>query len=196
MTASPDDPHIGLVVEGPGDAKALPILLRSHMEARGDYRDVLGKPAICNGRDRALVPRGIEAYVSAVAARPGCVAVLVVLDSEGDRICELGPSLVGRVRKATQLPIAICLADRCWEDWLHASIETLELGAGLKYSAESRGMGVITKALRPGKYVKPTWQPRLTVRMNIQMAARRNRSLARTLDRFDDLLASIPKCEI
>ena len=169
MTAADGDPHIGLVVEGPGDAKALPLLLRRVMESRGDYRDLLGKPARCNGRDRALVPRGIESYVSIVTARPGCQAVLIVLDSEGDPVCQLGPKLLKRAKETTRLPVAVCLADRYWEDWLHASIETLQLG-DLKYSEASRGSSIIVNALRPRKYVKPTWQPRLTARVDITLA--------------------------
>jgi len=191
MTAADGGPHLGLVVEGPGDANALPLLLRRFMEARADYRDLLGKPVRCNGRDKALVPRGIESYVSVAAARPGCRAVLVVLDSEGDAVCRLGPSLLERVQKNTRLPVAVSLADRCWEDWLYASIETLEIGNGLKCSEESGGTGVIKRALLPGKYVKPTWQPRLTVRVDINLAAGRSRSLARMLQCFTSLIENI-----
>lgn len=61
MTASPSDPHIGLVVEGPGDVAAVPVLLRKWLEDRYDFRDVLAKPISCNGRDNALAPRGLEA---------------------------------------------------------------------------------------------------------------------------------------
>jgi hypothetical protein len=149
MTASPEDPHIGVVVEGLGDSLALPMLLRMWLQGRGDFRDVLGRPAICNGRERAIVNNGIERYVAGVAARPGCRAVLIVLDSEGDPACSLGPQLMVRAQNATRLPVFICLAERCWEDWLHASIETLGLGSELAYQENSRGMGVIVKALQP-----------------------------------------------
>ncbi len=44
MTALPQDPHVGLVVEGAGDVLALPILLRAHLIGVGEYRDVVGKP--------------------------------------------------------------------------------------------------------------------------------------------------------
>lgn len=192
MTASAEDPHIGVVVEGPGDSLALPILLRIWLQGRDDFRDVLGKPAICNGRERAIAKDGIERYVAAVAARPGCRAVLIVLDSEGDPACNLGPQLMARAQNATRLPVSICLAERCWEDWLHASIETLDLGSELVYQENSRGMGVIVKALQPRKYVKPTWQPRLTARMDIEKARKRSPSLARTLERFDLLLSYLP----
>src|SRR6266699_356164 len=104
MTASADVPHIGLVVEGRGDAGALPLLLRKWINSRGDYRDLLGRPVVCDGRDRAIVPDGIEKYVAVAAARPGCQAVLVVLDAEGDPACELGPVLLTRAGKNTWQP--------------------------------------------------------------------------------------------
>src|SRR5260370_35918928 len=121
MTASADEPHAGLVVEGPGDAISLPLLLRTWLAQRADYRDILGQPAICNGRDRALVTDGLEGYVAAVAARPGCRVVLVVLDTEGDPACNLGPKLLARAQTITRLPVAIALAHRGWVDWLYAS---------------------------------------------------------------------------
>src|SRR5262245_22600369 len=98
MTASADEPHIGLIVEGPGDANSLPLLLRNWLGLRADYRDIFGKPAICNGRDRAIVTDGLERYVAAVTARPGCQAVLVVLDTEGDPACNLGPAFLARTQ--------------------------------------------------------------------------------------------------
>lgn len=98
MTATYGEPRIELVVEGPGDAKAAPLLLRDWMHLRGDYRDLLGKPIPCNGRENATCLGGIEGYVATAAARPGCKAVLVILDGEGDDVFELGPRLLGRLR--------------------------------------------------------------------------------------------------
>ncbi len=167
------------------------MLLRKWINSRGDYRDLLGRPVVCDGRDRAIVPDGIEKYVAVAAARPGCQAVLVVLDAEGDPACELGPVLLTRAGKNTRLPVAICLAERYWEDWLYASIETLELGSDVEYSPNKRGLGAIVKVL-PGKYVKPTWQPRLTNRVDINTATQRSKSLKRMLERFDALLAHMP----
>lgn len=54
MTASSSEPHVGLVVEGAGDRDTLPVVLRAHLAATGEFRDVLGKPASVHGRDKAL----------------------------------------------------------------------------------------------------------------------------------------------
>ncbi|GAA3820225.1 hypothetical protein GCM10023083_62000 [Streptomyces phyllanthi] len=186
MTAVYGEPHIGLVVEGPGDAKSAPILLRNWLQLRGQYVDVLGKPVPCNGRENATCVGGVEGYVATAAARPGCKAVLVILDGEGDDVRELGPQLLRRLQRVTHLPAAVCLADRNWEDWLYASAETLRID-GFSYEAGKRKS--IAAALKPTKYVKPTWQPRLTARMDIPLAASRSASLERLLQKFDALVA-------
>jgi hypothetical protein len=190
MTALPADPHIGLVVEGPGDANALPILLRAHLEAAGDYRDLLAKPVACNGRDKALMPGGIEGKVATAAARPGCRGVLVVLDADRDLPCVLGPQILSRADKISPVPVAVALAQPTFEEWLVASAATLGL-AGLTYPADRDPVNAIKAALQPAKYVKPTWQPRLAARVDVNLARSRSASLARLLNRFDALRALV-----
>lgn len=187
MTAAPGSPHIGIVVEGPGDGLALPVLLRLHLGLRDDYRDVLGKPVSCNGREKALMPNGLEGKVAAAAARPGCRAVMVMLDGEGDPVCTLGPRLLRRASAVSPRPVAIALADPTFEAWLCASAETLGLD-GLEYDPTRDPGGALKEALKPRKYVKPTWQPRLAARMDIRLAAGRDGSLDRALRKFDGLL--------
>lgn len=186
MTAKPTDPHIGLVVEGAGDRGALPVLLRAHLHASLDFREILGKPVPAHGREKATAEGGIEGYVVTAGLRPGCVGVLVVLDSEGDCVAELGPALLARASTVIRKPVYVALADRDFESWLYASAETLDLG--LAYDCDVAGQSAIKAALKPQKYVKPTWQPRLANRMDLTVAAQRSPSLARALARFDQLV--------
>lgn len=188
MTASFHQPHLGLVVEGRGEIEALPILLRKRLHQRGLYGDLLGKPVPCNGRGNALRPRGIEGKVAVAAVRPGCRGVVVVLDSEGDPVCELGPDLLVRCETAARgKPMAVCLEASKYEDWLVASAETLEL-PDLTFDPGRDAAKAIREALHPEKYVKPSWQPTLTARMDLTRAAERNGSLARLLRKFDELV--------
>ncbi len=190
MAASPSDPHVGLVVEGAGDVKALPMLLRSHLQAHGEFRDVLGKPVALHGRTKAFTVNGIEGYVAA-ASRPGCVGVLVVLDGEGDCVADVGPPLRDRADNASGALVRVALADRDFEDWIYASAETLGLGLD-RYDAGHRGQRVLKEALRPGSYTKPVWQPRLTSKVDVVLAQSRSTSLDRCLRRFDELRAALP----
>jgi hypothetical protein len=190
MTALASDPHVGLVVEGAGDKAALPIVLRRHLEALGDYRDVLGKPVPLHGRSKAIVPGGIEGYV-ATAARPGCVGVLVVLDGDDDCVAELGPDLLGRARQVTSVPVYIALAERDFEDWVYAAAESLEIGLG-EFDPGVRGKKAIPRALYPEAYTKPVYQPKLASRMDLVVASRRSASFARMLRCFQELRCLLP----
>jgi hypothetical protein len=190
MTAPIDEPHIGLVVEGEGEIPAVPLLLRKWLQQRGDFRDLLGKPIPCYGRDKALRPKGVEGKVATAAARPGCRAVLVLLDGEGDPVCRLGPKLLKRASGVTGIPVEVCLADPNYEAWFLASSETLGLPE-LSFGMRNNPAAAVKAALLPSKYVKPTWQPRLTDRMDIELARSRDSSLARALSKFDDLVALI-----
>jgi len=99
----------------------------------------------------------------------------------------LGPQLLSRASSATGLPVHLTLADQNFESWIFASAETLELG--LTYNASVSGGGAIVSALKPGKYVKPTHQPRLAARMDTALARSRSASLEHLLVGFDRLLA-------
>lgn len=188
MTPPAEAPHLGLVVEGRGELQAVPLLLRRRLSERGVYRDLIGRPVPCNGRENALKPKGLEGKVAVAAVRPGCRCVLVLLDGEGDPVCELGPELLRRSREAAAgKEVAVCLADGKYEDWLVASAESLDL-PGLTYLPEQDSVRVLKEALHPSKYVKPSWQPRLSQNLDFEMASGRNRSLARFLAKFDLLI--------
>lgn len=181
-------PHVGLVVEGPGDKGALPALLRRHLEAQEKFADVLGKPVPLNGKGSATRPGGIEGYV-ATAARRGCVGVLVLLDADKDSSCVLGPELLDRAQAVVGVPVVIAIAERDYEDWLYASIETLELSEHQTWDSSKRGKSVIESLLRPVAYAKPVWQPKLTYRMDHSLARGRSASFNRLLVKFDTLAA-------
>jgi len=188
MTPPASAPHLGLVVEGRGEIQAVPLLLRRRLAERRIYADLVGKPVPCNGRPNALKPKGIEGKVAVAAVRPGCRCVLVLLDGEGDPVCELGPELLDRSRSAAAgKEVLVSLADAKFEDWLVASAESLGV-SGLSYSPERDAVGVLKEALHPRKYVKPFWQPRLTNQLDFSLASGRNPSLARFLAKFDALI--------
>lgn len=178
-------------MEGAGDERALPVLVRRYLALRDEHRDLLGKPVTCHGREKATRDGGLEGFVAVAAARPGCRAVLVLLDADKDRVCALGPDLSDRLDgsgAARGKPVVIALADSCFEAWIYASAETLEL-ANLEYTADTNPVAALKDALRPKSYVKPTWQPRLTNRVDLELARSRNHSLDRLLHKIDDILA-------
>lgn len=191
MTPRPVDPHIGLVVEGRGDEIAVPLVARAWLQARGEYRDVVGKPVPCHGREKAIQKGGLERFVATAAARPGCVGVLCTLDAEDDAACALGPDLLARVSGTLGKDVVVALCEPKFEAWLVASAETMEL-PGLEYDAGRDPEGLIKRALRPRKYIKPTWQPRLATRVDFDRAAERCPDLSRWLAKLEALAALLP----
>ena len=185
MTASVDAPHLGLVVEGAGEREAVPVLLRNHMATTSDFADILGKPIPTNGKGNVSRDGGIEGFVATAAARPGCRAVMCFFDADKECAATVGPEWLARAATVTGVPVVVVLAEPNFEQWLYASVETLGLDAG--YDEGRSGSSSIVAALKPVKYVKPTWQPRLTHRMDLSIAASRDKSLARALERFDGL---------
>ena len=81
----------------------------------------------------------------------------------------------------------ICVADEKYEDWLVASAESLEV-SGLSYTPARDAVGMLKEALHLSKYVKPSWQPRLTNSLDLDLASSRSRSLARFVAKFDQLI--------
>lgn len=113
------------------------------------------------------------------------------MDGDGDPVCQLGPRLLERARSATSLPTFVVLADPVFESWLVASSESLGLD-GLSYkSAKAEPVSAIKRALGSRKYVKPTWQPRLTERADPKLIAKRSPSFARAAERFQSLLTEL-----
>lgn len=192
MTTSAQEPHVGLVVEGRGDLISIPILVRKHLHSKGDYRDLLHKPVPLHGRDKAIVPGGIEGYVATTASRPGCMGVIVILDSEGDDPVALATELNSRVAAAevTKHPVFVLIIDQSFEDWIFASAETLDLN--LTWDASRRGQAAIKEALRPKSYTEPVWQPRLTNRVDINLIAQRCPSFV-DFTRYIDTIADCIK---
>jgi hypothetical protein len=185
MNAHVNTSHIGLVVEGKGDKGAVPLLMRRVLHERGLYLEMMGQPVVTHGRGAMTAPGGIEGYVAVAAARPGCRVVFVVADADDDQSCKLGPELLARAQEITPLPVVIVLAERSFEDWIYASCETLELGF-IEYRPHSRGSNEIKIAVAGtgSKYVKPLWQPRLTSRIDVELASRRSASFNRLVHKL------------
>jgi hypothetical protein len=115
------------IVEGQGEVKALPIVLSrllNEMEARHVFKIL---EPIRRGRHKLLKPGELENAVDLASrkiARSG--AILVILDSDDDHPCELGPKLLGRAQSvASEIPTRVVLAHREWEAWFIAAISSI-----------------------------------------------------------------------
>jgi hypothetical protein len=171
---------VQLIVEGPGDEGAVPVLLRRYLHIREDFRpDMLGTPIAANGLGNLTKDGGIEGYVRIAASRPGTQLVLVILDADKECIKERAEQLLPRC--GSGVPVVLALAEKNFEDWIYASVETT-LGTDIEYVAGKNGLSEI-KRVRP--YTKSVDQARLAHQIDFDIASSRSQSFKRLIDRFE-----------
>jgi Domain of unknown function (DUF4276) len=181
--------HLALVVEGHGDAIALPELVRRYLADHGHSGLRVGKPLNAKNRGKLLKEGELERFAELAAGEPGAVGLLVVFDADGDPACELGPNSLGRISSRIPVPARICIAIREFENWIMASSETVLERTPLD-EPEGRGAAqAIKEAMKPRKYVKPRDQPSLSSLIDFDLARGRCPSFDRFLTVIDEMAA-------
>ncbi|MGC2660739.1 MAG: DUF4276 family protein [Bryobacteraceae bacterium] len=127
---------IASIVEGHGEVEALPIVIRRILaEARPSRFANILQP-IRKPRDSLLKANELEKAIELAARKTNRKgAIVVVLDSDGEPPCQLGPELLKRaVLAAAHLPVRVVLAHCEWEAWYLAAAVSLSGRRGLKSS--------------------------------------------------------------
>lgn len=171
---------IQLIVEGPGDEGAVPVLLRRYLESIEDFRpNMLGAPIAAHGISNLTKDNGIEGYVRIAASRPGVECIFVVVDADKECIKERAELLLSRA--GARVPVIIAIADKNFEDWIYASAEDT-LGPEVTYVAGTNGL---SKIKRHRSYTKSVDQAKLAARINLARASQRSKSFRRLIERFE-----------
>ena len=128
--------RIGLVVEGHGEVKAVPVLFRRigndidpsvNLDVLQPIRRSRG--SLVNKPDEHELERAVE--LAALKARPRG-GVFVLLDSDDDCPAELAPRLLARAEAAGMgLPVSVILPQREFEGWFLAAAESIRGKRGL-----------------------------------------------------------------
>ena len=128
--------RIASIVEGHGEVKAVPILLRRIAERVAPARAMDVLRPIRVRRQRFLKRGELERSVELAARRAGPAGcVLVLIDAEGDCPAELAPEILRRAREArSDRAIRVVLAKTEYEAWFLAAVESI---AGTRGMAES-----------------------------------------------------------
>ena len=130
---------LGAIVEGQGEVKALPILLHriAQVELPGRVLVVpepvrIGRGALIRSEDSEL-ERTLDLVARKMRShRPDGVGLLLLLDSDDDVPCELGPQLLERARRVRgDLPLSVVCACREYEAWFLAAAASLRGACGL-----------------------------------------------------------------
>ena len=173
------------IVEGPGDVKAVPELLRRVLSERLDRYDIgVLKPKMAKGKG-GLIKR-LENFIGYAALTDGCVAILVLLDADDDCPKELGFELAGRARAtALSIPTVVVCAKREYESWFLASDENFQ-GEAEEYSSAKQWLN---RRFAEGLTYKETRdQVRFSATMDMDAAYESSRSFRRLCNAVDELV--------
>lgn len=186
------------IVEGDGEVKALPVLLRRLAEARGVYETSFPEP-IRVRRDKFLKRDDeFRRKVLLATAKAGAVGtVLVLLDGDDDCPVTLAAEVKERalvVRPGCRL--AVVIANREYEAWLLAGAYSLAGQRGLSADLSPppdpdnirNAKGWLSERIQNGRYHEVSDQPALTALVNIDEAAAGSRSLRKFIKTFDEIL--------
>jgi hypothetical protein len=115
------------IIEGQGDEQAVPLLVRRVQQALRPDISLNVAARIRVRRQKIVKPRELERAVELAARKLTAPrAILILMDAEDDPPCILGPELLHRARDArSDVPIGVVLANREFETWFLAAIESL-----------------------------------------------------------------------
>jgi len=187
------------IVEGCGEEHAVPLLVRRIQQAlRPDTP--LNVLYIRVKRHKIVKPHELERAVELAARKlTPPRAILILMDADDDPPCILGPELARRARDArSDVPVGVVLANREFESWFLAAIESLRGHRGLAaelppiQSIESirDAKGKLTSLMQRSLVYSPIPdQPALTALFDMSLARSRSDSFDKLWREMERLLA-------
>jgi hypothetical protein len=196
--------YVACIVEGQGDFKAAPVLLKRLVKFVNPqvYADV--RPFRVSRSKLVLrgeLERAVELAGGGLRA-PG--VVLIIIDSDDDCPKELAPALLARATHSTgdRWLVGVVLAKMEFESWFIAAAESIAGHASLRPGLCAPGdpesirdaKGWLEKSMPPGrKYSETVDQPELAAKFDLH-AARRAPSfdkMYREIERFCSLAIAV-----
>ena len=196
---------VQILVEGEGDERAVPELLRRLQRECRAFSLVFDHP-IRKKRSDLVNEQTLRASVRlALRQESGCDAILIVLDGDKDCPKSLAPRIQGWAQsEAPGIPTEVVIPFCEYEAWFLGSLESLRGKRSIRQDAASlpapesvRGAKERLRAnmTRGAKYVERADQPALTAVFDLAAAHRSCRSFRRMVRAFG-LLASAAGAEI
>ncbi|MEX0714238.1 MAG: DUF4276 family protein [Pirellulales bacterium] len=186
------------IVEGHGDEKAIPVLLRRFSDLSGLYAIEIGKPIRIN-KGHLIREDLLRKSVQLALRQPDCGSIFILFDGDDDCPKEIGPRVQAWAQsEARSIPTAVVVAQREFEAWFLAAMESLRGKRGIRSDAVSvadpeslRGAKEriercrlpARRAQRPG-YLERTDQPAFTAVFDMSSAYRACRSFRRAVRAF------------
>jgi hypothetical protein len=190
------------VVEGQSESESVPVLLRRILDRKQAYRIQVARPFRVK-RNRVVKLGELERAVNqGLRDRERVGGVLVLLDSDDDCPALLGPKLLRRCRKATNLPVVVVLANREIEAWFLGAKESLRGVRGIRndavgHAAPETVRGAkehLSKNMAGGRrYLEVDDQPALMENMELELASQRCPSFYKFLRDFEGLIDQLAR---
>jgi hypothetical protein len=187
------------IVEGQADESAVPVLLRRLIEAASAWSVQVARPH--RRRRTQLVQKdGLQTAVRVACLTPNCGAILVVFDADDACPRTHAPTLEAWAHEAAgQVPCAVVMANREYEAWLLAAVESLRGHGGVRFDAPPHddpeaprdAKRELQLRMQEGRGYLPTSdQARLTAHFDLATAYRSCRSFRKLVRAFGEFLTA------
>jgi len=192
--------NIQPIVEGHGEVGASSVLLRRLRDEIGAFGiDV--NPPIRRNRSQLTTEVQLRTSIKLARAQVDCGAILILFDSDDDCPAELGPLVQSWAQEeATPIPCVAVLANREYEAWFLAAIESLRGVRGIRKDADSHpdpesprnAKGQIEKRMTARRsYSEVVDQPALTAKFDLALAHQKCRSFRHLVKAFGELAVAL-----
>jgi hypothetical protein len=174
---------VGLIVEGQGDALALPPLLRRIAQAAGQFDLSIPQPFRVKRGKFANKSDDFERALQFLSN--GSDVIVTVLDSDADCPVTLSQDLLARANKVVgHIPVSVVAAHQEFEAWLLAGVESMRGYRGIRHDASCpenldsvrSPKGRLEACITSGVYSETVDQAKFACKMDLEMARARSRS--------------------
>ncbi|MCB9831681.1 MAG: DUF4276 family protein [Planctomycetes bacterium] len=176
------------IVEGHGEVKALPALIRRIAREVGEAEVAVSSP-IRGKRNKLLKEGELERLVELAARQTSDGGILILLDADDDCPKQLAGALLQRARSArSDREIRVVIAKHEFEAWFLAGAESLAGICGLPETLEAPedpealrdAKGWLRKKMPPERcYSETVDQKELVGHLDLDLARRRSPSFAK-----------------
>lgn len=188
--------RVATIIEGHGEVKAVPVLIRRLCNEAGLYDIDLPNP-YRDHRSNLVDPAKVQQIIS-VVRRYQPDAILILFDADDQCPVDIVTAIGNAVRVAAEpIPTELVIANREYEAWFIASLESLRGVRGVQPQAVSHedpesvrdAKGFVTKNLAgTRRYSETADQAALTDRFDFESAYRRCRSFRRLVTAVGTIL--------
>lgn len=189
--------QLGLIVEGDGEVKAAPVLLRRICREFGHHYVDIPSPVRIPRHKLVQQEQLARAVATTVKNTSDGTPILVLLDADDDCIAALGAQMTNTARAArSDRAVSVVLANREFEAWFLASIDSLrgrgKVRSDAVWTADPEGprdaKGKLSALMTSERYSPTVDQAALASQMDLSLARRRSRSFAKLWREVEKLL--------